>query len=106
MATHPKYQGETDITLGQISGVYDARNFCERLISTVNIAMAYCEDLDAWEEQQRVGGVISNVRHSTVTPEEVVRKWNRVGNGEENFESHDTVWDMHGSTSDDTSLTG
>ena len=38
--------------------------------------MAYREDLDTWEEQWRVGGVISNDRHSTVTPEEVARKWN------------------------------
>ena len=76
MAMHLEYQGETDITLGQISGVFDARNFCERLISTVNIAMAYREDLDTWEEQRRVSGIISNDRHSIVTPEEVARKWN------------------------------
>ena len=76
MAMHPKYQGETDITLGQISGVYYVWNFCERLISTVNIATAYHEDLDAWEENWRVSSVISNVRHSTVTPEEVAQKWN------------------------------
>ena len=76
MATHLEYHGETDVTLSQISGVYDAQNFCERLVSTVNIATAYREDLDAWEEQQRVSGVISNDRHSTVTPEEVAWKWN------------------------------
>ena len=50
MAMHLEYQGETDITLGQISEVYDAQNFCERLISAVNIVMAYCKDLDTWEE--------------------------------------------------------
>jgi hypothetical protein len=76
MTTHLEHQGETDITLGQISEVYDTRNFCERLISTVNIAMAYRKDLDTWEEQRRVSGVISNDRHSAVTPEEVARKWN------------------------------
>ena len=76
MATHPEYCGEIDIMLSQISEVYDAWNFCERLISTVNIAMAYHDDLDAWEEQWRVSSVISNDRHSTVTPEEVTRKWN------------------------------
>ena len=76
MAMHPEYQGETDITLGQISEVYEAWNFCERLISTVNIATAYREDLDTWEEQWRVSSVISNDRHSAVTPEEVAQKWN------------------------------
>ena len=76
MAMHPEYQGETDITLGQISEVYDTWNFCERLISTVNIAMAYCKDLDTWEEQRRVSGIISNDRHSAVTPKEVAQKWN------------------------------
>ena len=76
MAMHPEYHGETDVMLSQISEVYDAWNFCKRLISTVNIVMAYHDDLDAWEEQQRVSSVISNDRHSTVTPEEVARKWN------------------------------
>ena len=66
MAMHLKYQGETDITLGQILEVYNAQNFCERLISTVNIVMAYREDLNTWEEQRRVSGVISNDRHSIV----------------------------------------
>ena len=50
MTTHLKYQGETDVTLGQISEVYNTWNFCERLISTVNIVMAYHKDLDTWEE--------------------------------------------------------
>ena len=62
--------------LSLISEVYDAWNFCERLISSVNIAMAYHDDLDAWEEQWKVSSVISNDRHSRVTPEEVARKWN------------------------------
>ena len=73
---HFKYCVETDATLGQISEVYDTRNFCERLISSVNIATAYHDDLDDWEEQHKVRSVISNERHSKVMPEEVVRKWN------------------------------
>ena len=51
MATNPEYCGETDIMLSLISGVYDAWNFCKRLISSVNIVMAYHDDLDAWDEQ-------------------------------------------------------
>jgi Fe2+ or Zn2+ uptake regulation protein len=76
MKMHPEYRGETDITLSLISEVYDARNFCERLISSVNIATAYRDDLDAWEEQRKVSSITSNDRHSRVTPEEVARKWN------------------------------
>ena len=71
MTSHLEYQGETDITLGQIMEVHNAQNFCERLISTVNIVMAYRKDLDTWEEQRRVSSILSNDRHSIVTPEEV-----------------------------------
>ena len=77
MMMHPEYCGETDITLSLISEVYDAQNFCERLISSVNITMAYHDDLDAWEEHQKVSSVISNDRHSRVTPKEVTRKWSK-----------------------------
>ena len=76
MAMHLEYHGETDVMLSLISEVYDVQNFCERLISSVNIAMAYHDDLDAWEEQQKVNSVISNDRHSRVTNKEVTRKWN------------------------------
>ena len=43
--------GETDIELGKISCVYDTKEFCDRLISAVNIAMTYCDDIDQWEEE-------------------------------------------------------
>ena len=76
MTTHPEYHGETDIMLSLISEVYDAQNFCKRLISSVNIVMAYRDDLDAWEEHWKVSSGISNDRHSRVTPKEVTRKWN------------------------------
>ena len=38
--------GEMDVELGKISGVYDPREFCERLTSTVNVATTYHDDLD------------------------------------------------------------
>ena len=76
VSTHSEYHGETNITLGQILDVYDVRDFCERLISSVNIMTAYHADLDAWEEQWKVSSIISNNRHSKVTPEEISRKWN------------------------------
>ena len=42
--------GETDIELGKISCVYDTKEFCDRLISAVNIATTYRDDIDQWEE--------------------------------------------------------
>jgi hypothetical protein len=69
--------GDTDIELGKISCVYDSRKFCECLISTVNIATTYRDDIDQWNEQRNnVSSVISNERHSKVSPEEIARKWN------------------------------
>ena len=62
MLMHPKYRGETDVTLGMISGEYDEWNFCERLISSVNIVMAYHDDLDAWE-----------LRHSMAYAQQYIR---------------------------------
>ena len=57
--------------------VYDPQHFCERLISAVNIEMTYQDDI---EQSHRRGNqlcsVITNERHSRVTPEEVARKWN------------------------------
>ena len=76
MLMHSEYHGETDIMLSLISEVYDAWNFCERLIPSTNIAMAYHDEGDAWEKQRKVSSVISNDRHSRVTPKEVMRKWN------------------------------
>ena len=45
-------QGETDVELGKISSVYDPREFCERLISAVNIATTYRDDIDQWSDEQ------------------------------------------------------
>ena len=53
---HSEYRGETDILLGQISEVYNARNFCERLISSVNIVTAYHDGIDSCEQPTMESG--------------------------------------------------
>ena len=63
---------ERSITpLSNISMVYDPQQFRERLISAVNIATTYRDDID-----RQSCSVVTNVRHSKATPEEVARKWN------------------------------
>jgi hypothetical protein len=58
------------------SRVYDTKEFGDRLISAVNIATTYHDDIDQWEEEQKASSIISNKRHSKATPEEVASKWN------------------------------
>jgi hypothetical protein len=48
--------------------------FCDRLISSVNIAMTYRDDMDS--EQQQVSSIITNDRDSKVMPEDLAWKWN------------------------------
>jgi Mg2+/Co2+ transporter CorC len=71
-----KQYRETDIELGKISCVYNPKDFCERLVSAVNIATTYRNDVDQWESERKVSSVITNDRHSKFTAEELARKWN------------------------------
>jgi hypothetical protein len=71
-----KIHGETDAELGKISRVYDEKEFRDGLISAVQIVTTYQEDVDEIKYKERVHGVITNDRHSKVTPEELSRKWN------------------------------
>ena len=71
--------GEVESTLGEISNTFHPQSFCDRLIGAVNIATTYRSDMDQQletEKEQRRIGLISNERHSKVTPEELARKWN------------------------------
>ena len=68
--------GEIETNLGQISSVYNPRDFTERLISAVNIATAYRDDIDAQKEARKLSSIISNDRHSAATPEDLARLWN------------------------------
>jgi hypothetical protein len=68
--------GEIEMNLGQISSVYNPRDFTERLISAVNIATAYCDDIDAHNEARKLSSIIPNDRHSAATPEDLAKLWN------------------------------
>jgi hypothetical protein len=68
--------GETEIELGNISNVFNTKDVYDHLISAVNVAMTYRDDIDEWSNEQKISGIISNEPHSKVTPEEIARKWN------------------------------
>jgi hypothetical protein len=38
--------------------------------------MMYHDDVDQWNEEQKVSSFISNERHSKAMPEELASKWN------------------------------
>jgi hypothetical protein len=46
--------GEIEMNLGQISSVYNSRDFTKRLISAVNIATAYRDDIDAQNGERKL----------------------------------------------------
>jgi hypothetical protein len=73
--TEIQRHGEVETELMKISGVYNEKEFCNRLMSAVNIATTYHDDIDQRESERKVHGVITNERHSKVTPEELSRKW-------------------------------
>ena len=56
--------------------VYNEHEFCNWLILAVNIATLYRNDINQWEAERRACSIISNNRHSKVSPEELARKWN------------------------------
>jgi hypothetical protein len=74
--TQIEHYGETNIELGKILCVYDMKDFCDRLISAVNIATTYRDDIDQRNEERKISSIISNERHSKATPEELASKWN------------------------------
>ena len=74
--TQVERYGETEIELGKISSVYNTKEFCERLISAVNVATTYRDDIDQWNDERKVSSIITNERHSKATPEELAHKWN------------------------------
>jgi hypothetical protein len=43
------------------------------MLGAVNVATTYCKDID---EKRNASSIITNDRHSKVTPEELSRKWN------------------------------
>jgi hypothetical protein len=68
--------GETDIELGKILCVYNTKEFRDHLVSTVNVVMIYCHDVDQWSNKKRVSSIISNEWHLKAMLEELACKWN------------------------------
>ena len=73
--TEIQRHGKIEAQLTKISGVYNEMEFCNRLMSAVNIATMYQEDIDQRENERKAHGVIMNKHHSKVTPKELTRKW-------------------------------
>jgi hypothetical protein len=68
--------GEVETQLGAISCIYNSKDFCERIISMVNIATVHCNDFDNTDGNREISSIISNERHSKATAEELAHKWN------------------------------
>jgi hypothetical protein len=58
--TQIKWYGETEIELGKISSTYNPNKFCNWFISAVNITTVYHDDIDQWNDEQKVSSIISN----------------------------------------------
>jgi hypothetical protein len=71
-----EWYGETEIELGKISCVYNTKEFCDCLISAVNITMMYHDDIDQWNKEEKGSSIISNEWHLKAMPEELAHKWN------------------------------
>jgi hypothetical protein len=74
------------------------RDFTERLLSAINIATAYREDINQWSDEKKasrtilnlsspddpiiikymeeLSSIVSNKRYSIATPEDLARLWN------------------------------
>jgi hypothetical protein len=51
------------------------KTFCKCLIGSVNVVMAYCDDVEKAAEKRKAS-VLMLDRHSKVGPEELSMKWN------------------------------
>jgi hypothetical protein len=70
---------EVETEHAKILPTFNDMMFCDQLISSVNIATLYSDDMDGIMEdgkQQQVSSIITNDRHSKVMPEFLVQKWN------------------------------
>ena len=67
--------GQVEWELSKLSSTLHEKTFCKRLIGSVNVAMAYRDDVDEAMEKRKAS-VLTSDRHSKVGPEELSRKWN------------------------------
>jgi hypothetical protein len=68
--------GQVESKLGKLSETLNEKTFCKRLIGSVNVEMAYLNDVDKVIKKRKESGVLMMDRHSKVGPEELSRKWN------------------------------
>jgi hypothetical protein len=68
--------GQVESELGKLSETLNKKTFCKRLIGSVNVGMAYRNDVDEVIKKLKESGVLMMDRHSKVGPEELSRKWN------------------------------
>jgi len=68
--------GKIEHELGKILPVYNVMSLCACIISSVKIATTYRDNIDQQDNKWKANGVITNDRHSKVTPEELARKLN------------------------------
>jgi hypothetical protein len=67
--------GQVKQELSKLSPTLHEKTFCRCLIGSVNVVMAYHDDVDEAIEKQ-MASVLTLDRHSKVGPEELSRKWN------------------------------
>jgi hypothetical protein len=67
--------GQVEQELSKLSSTLHEKTFCKCLIGSVNVAMAYHDDVDEAKEKCKAS-VLTLDRHSKVGLEELSRKWN------------------------------
>jgi hypothetical protein len=67
--------GQVEWELSKLSSTLHEKTFCKHFICSVNVAMAYRDDVDEAMEKRKAS-VLMLDRHSKVGPEELLRKWN------------------------------
>jgi hypothetical protein len=67
--------GQVEWELSKLSSTLHEKTFCKCLIGSVNVAMAYCDDVDEAMEKCKAS-VLTLDRHLKVGLEELSRKWN------------------------------
>jgi hypothetical protein len=91
--------GQVEWELSKLSSTLHEMTFCKCLIGSVNVVMAYHDDVDEVIEKRKAS-VLMLDRHSKVGPEELSKKmeyWFR--NGEGYFGHDDTAWGSNSSAS-------
>jgi hypothetical protein len=66
---------EVEQVLGQISSVFWEESFYKRMVSAVKVVTTFWDDIDERIDGRQASSIITNNRHTKVTPEEISRMW-------------------------------